>query len=272
MGHDRATFPLDTVCPVQGLLIDIDGVLTVGWQPLDGAVDAFAELRNRGVPMRLVTNTTSRPRDEIAAALQEAGFAVGSEEILTAPVATADYLQTNHPGAPCYLLSSGDITDDLPDIALVGLEEPADVVVLGGAGLVYDHVQLNHAFRLLLDGAAFVAMHRNLYWRTGDGMELDTGAYVMALEAASGVQATVVGKPNGAFFRAGLHSLGLQPGAVAMVGDDIDNDVLGAQALGITGVLVKTGKYRRDAVESAAVDPDVVIDSFAQVLTLLDGG
>jgi HAD superfamily hydrolase (TIGR01458 family) len=237
---------------------------------LDGVVDAFTELRRRGFPMRLATNTTSRPRVEIADALVRVGFDVAVEEILTAPLATADYLRTNHPGARCYLLSSGDITQDLEDITVVGPGQEADVVVLGGAGMVYNHAQLNHAFRLLLDGAAFVAMHRNLYWRTAEGMELDTGAYVMALEAASGAEATVVGKPASAFFDAGLHSLGLEAENVAMVGDDIDNDVLGAQAAGLTGVLVRTGKYRPEAVEAADGEPELIVDSFAQVPSLLE--
>jgi len=257
---------------VEGLMVDIDGVLTVGWKPIDGAVEAFDELRRRGVPMRLVTNTTSRTRIQIVEALRQAGFPAAVDEVLTAPRATADYLRANHPGARCYLLSSGDISQDLEGITVVGPGEDADVVVLGGAGLVYDHTQLNNAFRLLLDGAAFVAMHRNLYWRTADGLELDTGAYVMALEEASGITPSVVGKPEPAFFRAGLHSLGLDAHQVAMVGDDIENDVLGAQALGIHGILVRTGKYRPEAVEAADGQPDIVVDSFADVpsLTVVD--
>lgn len=255
---------------VKGLLIDIDGVLTVGWEPVTGAVNVFAELRRRGMPMRLATNTTSRTRLEIVEALRQAGFEAEPDDVLTAPLATADYLRANHPGARCYLLSSGDITQDLEDITLVEPGEQADVVVLGGAGMVYNHSQLNNAFRLLLDGAAFVAMHRNLYWRTADGMELDTGAYVMALEAASGVRPKVVGKPEPAFFQAGLRSLGLSADQVAMVGDDINNDVLGAQAVGINGVLVRTGKYRPQAVEAAPGEPDLVIDSFAEITPLID--
>ncbi len=254
---------------LEGLMVDIDGVLTVGWEPLEGAPAAFAELRRRDVPMRLVTNTTSRPRVEIVDALCQAGFEAEVDEVLTAPLATADYLRTNHPGARCYLLSSGDISQDLEGITLVELGEQADVVVLGGAGLVYDHSQLNNAFRLLLEGAAFVAMHRNMYWRTAGGLELDTGAYVTALEVASGVEPTVVGKPQPAFFNAGLHSLGLPAGRVAMVGDDIENDVLGAQAVGLHGVLVRTGKYRRDAVAAAAGEPDLIVDSFADVPSLV---
>jgi HAD superfamily hydrolase (TIGR01458 family) len=254
---------------VRGLLIDIDGVLTVSWEPIDGALAAFDRLRAAGVPLRLATNTTTRTRAAIADTLVAAGFAVAAEDILTAPTATAAYLAAHHPGASCYLLSSGDVTGDLGDVHLVGETEPADVVILGGAGMTTTHERLNHAFSLLLDGAAFVAMHRNLYWRTTRGLELDTGAYALALEAASGVSPTVIGKPSPAFFAAGCASLGLEAGTVAMVGDDVVNDVLGAQDAGLHGILVRTGKYRPEAVEAAAGEPEVTVASFAAVPDLL---
>ena len=98
---------------VGGLLIDIEGVLTVAWEPIPGAPEAFAELRRREVPLRLATNTTTRTRDEIAELLAAAGFAVAMDDILTAPAATASYLRTHHAGARCFVLSSGDVTPDL---------------------------------------------------------------------------------------------------------------------------------------------------------------
>lgn len=255
---------------IAGVLIDIDGVLTVSWEPIDGAAEAFAELRRRRVPLRLVTNTTTRTRAKIAELLDGAGFGVGVEEVLTAPSATAAYLREHEPGARCFLLSSGDVLDDLAGIDVVVGLEPADVVVLGGAGLVYTHEQLNHAFNLLLEGASFVAMHRNLYWRTAGGLELDTGAYAMALEAATGRSPMVIGKPSPPFFLAALASLGLSADHVAMIGDDIDNDVLGAQAVGMHGVLVRTGKFLPESLANAAGEVDVVVDSFADVPDLLD--
>lgn len=254
--------------PIAGLLLDIDGVLVVSWQPLPGAVEALAELRRRRVPLRFATNTTTRTRRQVARTLAEAGFDVDEDEILTAPVATAAYLRRHHPGARCFVLASGDLSEDLTGIEIVD-EGPAEVVVLGGAGMNFTHAQLNRAFRLLLDGAAFVAMHRNLYWRTAEGMELDTGAYVRALEEAAGVEAVVVGKPSPDFFAAGVAALGLDPGSVAMVGDDIVNDVLGAQAAGLQGVLVRTGKFRPDALERAGGRPDHIVDSIADVPALV---
>ncbi len=241
-----------------------------------GSLDAFSELRRRATPLRLATNTTSLTRSGVADRLVTAGFAVTSEDILTAPLATAVHLRTQHPGARVFLLSTGDLEDDLTGIDIVGEEDDADVVVLGGAGLAYTHEQLNRAFNLLLGGASFVAMHRNLTWRTTRGMELDTGAYVMALEAATGTEATVIGKPSPDFFLAALDALGdevgveLQPDEVMMIGDDVVNDVGGAQAMGMVGCLVRTGKFTEAALAAAAVDPDHVVGDLAAAVARLE--
>jgi HAD superfamily hydrolase (TIGR01458 family) len=253
---------------VDGLLIDIDGVLTVSWVPIDGVDDAMASLRSSGIPLRFATNTTTRTRGEVARLLSGAGIPVEVDEILTAPAATAAHLRREHPGARVFLLNTGDLSEDLGGIDLVD-SGPADVVVIGGAGVDFTHEQLNEAFRLILDGAAFVAMHRNMYWRTSAGLELDTGAYVRALEEATGVEPVVLGKPSSDFFATGVTELGLDAGRVAMVGDDLHNDVLGAQHAGLRGVLVRTGKFRPEVLAASDERPDVVIDSFADLPSLI---
>lgn len=191
---------------------------------------------------------------------------------MTAPAATAAWLITEHPDARCYLINSGDLGDDFTGVHVVGQDEPADIVVLGGAGEEFSYTQMNHALGLLLDGASLVGMQRNLYWRTDDGFNLDTGAYLAALELAAGVSATVLGKPSGAFFAEALNDLGLAADQVAMVGDDIDNDILGAQAIGVHGILVRTGKFRPEALDAAAGVPEFVIDSIASLPDLLGPG
>lgn len=191
---------------------------------------------------------------------------------MTAPAATAAWLIAEHPDARCYLINSGDLGDDFTGVHVVGQDEPADIVVLGGAGEEFSYTQMNHALGLLLDGASLVGMQRNLYWRTDDGFNLDTGAYLAALELAAGVSATVLGKPSGAFFAEALNDLGLAADQVAMVGDDIDNDILGAQAIGVHGILVRTGKFRPEALDAAAGVPEFVIDSIASLPDLLGPG
>jgi HAD superfamily hydrolase (TIGR01458 family) len=253
---------------IEGLLLDIDGVLATSWEPLPGAVDALRALRDRPVPFRLITNTTTKTRADLAATLVDAGFDVGDDEIVTAVVATAEHLRSAHPGASVFVLSDGDATADLAGIELVPVED-ADVIVIGGANEDFAYGTMNRIFRRLMDGAALVGMHRNLFWKTSEGWELDGGAYIAGLEEASGTRATVCGKPEATYFEAALAMLGLEAGRAAMVGDDVVNDVLGAQAAGITGVLVRTGKYREGDEDREDGRPDHVLASFADVPAFL---
>jgi HAD superfamily hydrolase (TIGR01458 family) len=254
---------------VGAVLIDIDGVLTVSWQPIEGAVAALNRLRAAALPLALVTNTTSRTRASIAAVLAGAGFPVTAGDILTAPVIAAGYLAAHYPGARCLLLNSGDISEDLAGVDLGRGGGAADVVVVGGAGPEFSYQALNQAFGCLQAGARLVAMHRGLYWRTAEGLQLDSGAFVAGLEQAAGTTAEVVGKPAPAFFATALAHLGADAAHTLMVGDDIENDVLAAQRQGLTGVLVKTGKYLPRALRDASGTPDHVLDSFAGLPALL---
>ena len=255
---------------IRAVLLDIDGVLTVSWRPLPGAVEAVTRLRDAGFAVALVTNTTSRTRAWMASTLSAAGFPVGIDDFFTAPAITAAYLALHHPGARCLLLNSGDIAEDLAGVTILADDEAqADVVILGGAGPEFSYAALNRVFGCLLDGARLVAMSRNLYWRTDSGLQLDTGAFLPGLERASGVEAVVTGKPAAAFFATALESLGADASATVMIGDDIEADVLAAQDYGITGVLVRTGKYRPETHHSAPGVPDQVIDSVADLPGLL---
>jgi HAD superfamily hydrolase (TIGR01458 family) len=260
---------------VAAVLIDIDGVLTVSWEPLPGAVDALGGL---DLPFALVTNTTSRTRGWIAATLAEQGFPVAVDDVYTAPAVTAAYLAEHHAGARCALLNSGDLRDDLAGVHVVPVDEPVDesiaestvdVVVVGGAGPAFSYDALNAAFAHVQRGAALVAMARNLYWRTAEGLQLDGGAFLLGLEAAAGTEATVVGKPSPTFFATVLATLGTEPAQAVMIGDDLDADVLAAQRAGLTGVLVRTGKFRQEVLDASAERPDHVVDSFADLPALL---
>jgi HAD superfamily hydrolase (TIGR01450 family) len=270
---------------VRAALIDIDGVLTMSWKPLPGAVRALERLRAADLPFVLLTNTTSRTRASIAATLAAAGFPVTLDDILTAPAATAAYLAEHYPGARCMLLNSGDVTEDLGGVIVLQGEDSredqrtaesgnvdVDVVLVGGAGPEFDYRTLNRAFGHLQRGATLVAMHRSLYWRTDQGLQLDGGAFLAGLEQASGRRAEVVGKPAQAFFAAALTRLGVPAEDAIMVGDDVTTDVLAAQRHGLVGVLVRTGKYQEEAVRNAAGTPDHILDSVADLPDLLGLG
>src|SRR6266700_2712356 len=217
---------------IRAVLIDIDGVLTVSWKPLPGTVAALHRLRAAAVPLALVTNTTSRTRASIAGALAGAGFPVTASDILTAPVIAAAYLHDRYPGARCLLLNSGDITQDVAGLTLArpGDRAPADVVLIGGAGPEFSYQALNRAFGQLQRGARLVAMHRGLYWRTSEGLQLDTGAFLAGLEQAAATEADVVGKPAAAFFAAALAHLGADAAHTLMTGEPGSATPPGARA------------------------------------------
>jgi len=248
-----------------GVLLDIDGVLTLSWKAVPGAMPAVEWLRAEGIRFRLITNTTTHTRIDLARTLCDAGILVEPHEIVTAVVATASYLRAHHPGAHVFLLSDGAGAEDLEGVRLV--DDAPDVVVLGGACDGFTYGAMNRVFRMLMEGATLIGMHRNLYWRTDEGLQLDSGAYIAGLEEATGRKAVTCGKPSGVYFAEALRLLGTAARRTVMVGDDIVNDVLGAQAVGITGVLVKTGKFLPDDLEKG--EPDHLVGSIADVPGLI---
>ena len=255
------------VMGMEGVLLDIDGVLAVSWEPIPGAAGTIDWLREHGIAFRLVTNTSSETRKGIAGKLVESGISVEPTEVITAVVATGDYLKIHHPGARIFVLSDEESLEDLGEVELVNRD--ADVVVLGGAGEVFSYGNVNLAFQMLMGGAAFVAMHRSVYWKTAEGLKLDGGAYVRGLEEATGQRAVVCGKPAADFFEAALRALGLPAERVVMIGDDVVTDVLAAQSVGLTGVQVRTGKFRPQDLGRPGGKPDHVIGSIADLPRLL---
>ncbi|WP_069804285.1 TIGR01458 family HAD-type hydrolase [Thermogemmatispora onikobensis] len=235
---------------IRGVLLDIDGVLHVSMQPIEGAAEALRWLEQQGYRYAFVTNTTTMARPTLAQRLQAIGLPVSAEQLITAPVATAAYLRHAYPGKRCWLLSKGDTAADFAGVELVepgsSGAEHVDVVVIGGAEELLSYENMNRAFRLLMAGADLVAMHKNLYWRVSDGLRLDSGPFVSALELASDKQAVIIGKPERAFFAEAVRLLGTEPEETLMVGDDLVNDVQGARRAGLRALLVCTGKHGPD--------------------------
>jgi phospholysine phosphohistidine inorganic pyrophosphate phosphatase len=248
-----------------GVLLDIDGVLYVGDEPIAGAHSALSELRELSAGVRLMTNTTSRSRRAVLEHLLALGFDVSLEEVLT-PASMAERHCTECGYESVRVLVSEGLREDLAALESATPGAHTDAIILGDLGDGFTPAVLNRIFRAMMDGAELVALQHNRYWRRADGLSLDVGAYVAALEYASGREAVTVGKPARAFFLAAMADIGLERGV--MVGDDVEADVGGAMAAGLPGVLVRTGKYRQDALK-ARVTPTAIVDSIADVPALL---
>jgi HAD superfamily hydrolase (TIGR01458 family) len=254
------------------VLLDIDGVLIVSWKPLPGAIDVMRWLRGQGTEVLLATNTSSRSRRQIAEQMNRAGFEVGVDGIQTAVTSARDHLTRQYPGADCLVVNDGDLRDDLEGVSVVGIDHPGapDVILLGGFGPGIGYTELDTVFKRAVEGVPVMALHRNTRFQTAAGPALDMGAFVIGLEAAADIEVTVVGKPSPTFFHSALDRLGSTGTEAVMVGDDIVSDVLGAQAVGITGVLVRTGKFRPSDLDQAPGRPDHVIDDIAHFPELLE--
>ena len=247
---------MDGDTPVRGALLDLSGVLYQGDRALPGASDALVRLRSAGLPIRFVTNVTRTPADALLRKLTGMGLDVRPAELVTAPRAAREHL-TKHALSPLLLIHPS-LHEEFRDLETA---DP-DAVLLGDAGEDFTYANLNRAFRLLLSGAPLLAMGNNRYFRDEDGLSLDIGPFVAALEYASDCKAIVLGKPSAAFFHAAVETLGIEPAAAVMVGDDALADVAGALSAGLRGVLVRTGKYRsgdedRIPHPGAMVEPDI---------------
>jgi len=193
------------------------------------------------------------------------GIEVEDDELQTTGAVAARVLS----GKRVLALTMPGLLDDLEGLQLVGMN--VDAVLLGGAdegeetGRVFSYLNLNRAFHELEAGADLYCLHNNRWWQTTDGARLDTGAFVAGLEYAADIEATVLGKPSNAYFAAALEALDAEAGLTWMVGDDLENDIVGAHKHGMKTLLVRTGKFRPDDVERSQVQPDGIVSSIAQL-------
>jgi HAD superfamily hydrolase (TIGR01458 family) len=252
------------------ILLDVDGILHVSGEPIPGAVEAIARLRTAGHRLRFVTNNSTRSRAALVGELREMGLELEDAELQTTPVAAAEQLG----GRRVYALVMSAIVPDLAGIDLVG--EGADAVLVGGCdettepNQVFSYMNLARAFSELQAGADLFCLHRNPWWQTARGPMLDGGAFVSALEYATGVEATVIGKPSAACFAAALAALDAEPELTWMVTDDLEQDVRGAQLFGMKTLLLRTGKFRPEVLERSSTVPDAVLSSIANVPDWID--
>lgn len=256
----------DTPPAPEAVLIDLDGVLYVEEEPIDGAVAAIAELRAADLGLRFVTNTTARSREHTLAKLERLGFDVSESELVTpAALAVSHCRARGH--TQVALIMNDEVKRDFAELEEVAAHP--DAVIIGDLGPAFGYDVLNQAFRAVMDGAELIALQKNRYWLRTDGLSLDVGPFVAAIEYASGAEAYVVGKPARGFFAGVVDELGVDPTAAVMVGDDIESDIGGALNAGLAAVLVRTGKYREDRVRESGITPTAVVDSIAGVPQLV---
>lgn len=251
---------------VKGVLFDLDGVLYIDSTAIDGAIESIEKIRASGLQCRFVTNTSTLSLASLQHKINAMGFTVSTNEIISAPQVALLYLKRQLDPV-CRLLLAEDVKQDF--IAFRQSDLAANYIVVGDIGDAWTYQLLNEVFVCLNNGAKLIAIHKNRFWQTKQGLQMDIGGFIHALEYASGVKAMIIGKPSPDFFKIALDDIGLKPSEVIMIGDDIDSDIGGAQQAGLKNVLVKTGKYREAYAEASAIKPDLLINSIVDLPKVL---
>lgn len=251
---------------IKGLLFDLDGVLYVGSAPVAGAIEAVSKLRSSGLACRFITNTSTLSLQSLNKKINALGFDIPQAEILSAPQAALNFLKTQHDPI-CRFLLADDVKKDFA--AFKQSDTEAEYIVVGDIGNAWTYQMLNEVFACLMRGAKLIAIHKNRFWQTEHGLQMDIGAFIHGLEYASNSQAMMIGKPSVDFFNIALADMQLSISEVLMIGDDIDSDIGGAQQAGIKSVLVRTGKYRQAYADASNIKPDLLLDSIADLPKIL---
>ena len=243
---------------IKGLLFDLDGVLYTGEQAIDGAIELINKVHANNIACRFITNTSTQSIKTLEQKLQRLGFAIPAHEIISAPQAALLYLSKLKKPV-CRLLLAEDVKRDF--LLLDQSDANPDFIVIGDIGDAWSYDLLNELFLNVMQGAKLIAIHKNRFWQTEQGLQMDIGGFITALEYASNSHAMIIGKPSPEFFKVALADMGLPAHEVAMIGDDIDVDVGGGQNVGLKGILVRTGKYREEYAKQSSIKPDFILNS-----------
>jgi HAD superfamily hydrolase (TIGR01458 family) len=253
------------------VMLDLDGTLYIGDEPITGAVEAVRELRRKNIELRFLTNTTTKSQKQLLQQLLKLGFDVHEFELISAPVAARLELKKieRERGRELSIwpLVADSIQSDFDGFNKNEIQP--DFIVLGDIGDAWNFHLINRIFNLMHQGTELIALHKNRFWQTSNGLMVDIGFFVSGFEYVTGKKAFVMGKPNADFFLRVMSSAGADSTNSMMVGDDIESDVGGAQAMGIKGCLVRTGKFRPQYLEQTKVHPNYSLASIADLPQLI---
>ncbi|NUM36018.1 MAG: TIGR01458 family HAD-type hydrolase [Candidatus Brocadiae bacterium] len=247
---------------IQGFLFDLNGVLHIENSLIPGADKTIQCLKEKNIPYRFLTNTSTKSTETLYRKLNSMGLSVEKSDIFSSPRATLAYLKKL--GKPrCLLVLAEDVKKDFEEFPTSDVAP--DFIVIGDIGEAWNYALLNKIFRMVMSGAQIIALHKDKYWQVEDGLKMDIGAFVTGLEYSTGKQAIIMGKPSLSYFNMAIQDIGLKSEEIAMVGDDIEIDIGGAKRAGLKTILVKTGKYRESLVASSGILPDLILPCAADI-------
>ena len=247
----------------------MDGVLVREEDPIPGAKEFIAALREHGIPFLVLTNNSIfTPRDLRQLLLRSSGIDVQEDSIWTSALATAQFLDDQRPGGSAYVVGEAGLTAAVHDIGYVMTDQDPDYVVLGETR-TYSFEAITRAIRLINAGARFIATNPDPSGPSIQGMVPATGSVAALISTATGRQPYFIGKPNPLMMRSALNRLEAHSETTVMVGDRMDTDIISGLEAGLRTILVATGATERGDVQNFPYRPTRVVDSIADVVPLV---
>ncbi|MCZ6701994.1 MAG: HAD-IIA family hydrolase [Ignavibacteria bacterium] len=244
------------------ILIDFDGVIKLGAKPAPDAAEFLQFLLDHSIPFHIISNSTLRTGTEITSYLKENNLPAGIPA-MTAADATLYFVKENYKKVSVYCINKIKqlFTEYIDDVN-------PEAVVIGDNGEDWNFQLMNDIFRKVFEGADIIAMQMNRFWYPRGGeLSLDAGAFIKAIEYGSGKKAVLIGKPSLIYFQSALDLLGYASGSdFLMVGDDIESDITGAQAMGGKGILIYTGKTEYPLRDDIKIKPDYEAQNLIEVI------
>lgn len=250
----------------KGFLIDMDGVIYRGSEPIPGAVKFINHLRENDYPFLFLTNNSQRTSRDVCYKLRKMGFPVNDEDVFTCGTATARYLASRKNNGTAYVIGEGGLLNELHQAGYSIVEDHPDFVIIGeGRTIMLESV--DKAINMVMSGSKLIATNLDPNCPVGGGKyRAGCGAFVAMIEVATGKQAFSVGKPSPVMMRMARKALGLGTDETIMIGDTMGTDILGAGTMGFTTVLTLSGVTNRNDLNQYGYSPDFVINSVRDLL------
>jgi len=244
----------DVLDQYRAFLLDIDGVLVRGGEPIPGAVEAVRALQRRG-DVLLVSNNSSRSRAGVAERMGDLGFAFKPEAVVPSSYVVARWLLETEGPSSVWTIGEDGLRAEL-ELAGHRIVSPDEAVWLV-VGICWDlnYAMLAEALRFLLNGGRYIATNTDATFPTPEGPRPGAGAVVGAIKGLGFQPYAVIGKPSPIAYRIALEHIKADNDAVLMIGDRLETDILGARDSGIDSALVLTGISMREDIESQGIQP-----------------
>ena len=247
---------------IKAFLFDLDGVFYVDNQIIPGVDITIEWLTQNKIPYKFVTNNTTLPRKELVEKMNRIGLPLKEDDLISANYAGT--LLLSRLGIKSCKLVLQEIAKF--DYQHFDTSNPKpEAIVIGDIGPNWNYNLMNDLMNLILEGSKLIALHKGTYFQSKKGLTIDSGAFIAGLEYSTQTNAIIVGKPQKTFFELAAQNFDCKVDEIAMVGDDLINDIQGAQKMGYTSFLVKTGKFRSSIYKTSSVIPDHLIKSIAEL-------